>query len=146
MIVLGTHRYRCEDTKMNLRGTGCQDVNMTDLNDGCVHWHHFTSTAVNLVSRYLSTAPNSVTFKFTYVIYINHVPFKQCWTFSLHISCHLFPLGPKFLWSSAFHISSTNFYNGTRTEYFTITLRIHCLYVLVYFNTFCLLLFVAQRS
>ena len=63
---------------MNLRGTGCQDVNMTDLNDGCVHWHHFTSTAVNLVSRYLSTAPNSVTFKFTYVIYINHVPFKQC--------------------------------------------------------------------
>jgi len=42
---------------MNLRETVCQDVNMTDLNDGCVKWHHFTSTAVNLMSRYLSSAP-----------------------------------------------------------------------------------------
>jgi len=54
MIVLGTNRYRWKDTKINLREIGCQVVNMTGLNDGCVHWHHFTSTAVNLMSRYLS--------------------------------------------------------------------------------------------
>jgi len=58
---------------MNLRETVCQDVNMTDLNDGCVNWYHSTSTAVNLMSGNLSTAPNSVIFIFTYVIYINQV-------------------------------------------------------------------------
>ena len=82
--LLGTHRHRCKDTKINLREISCQDVNMIDLNYGCVRWYHFTCTAVNLMRRYLSTAPNSVTFMFTYVIHI-----KQCSTLSWHISYHL---------------------------------------------------------
>lgn len=63
--LLGTYRHRCEDTKMNLREISCQDVNMIDLNDGCVHWYHITSTAVNLMSGYLSTIPNSIIFMLT---------------------------------------------------------------------------------
>jgi hypothetical protein len=46
--LLGGRRHRWEDTEMDI---SCEDVNMIDLNDGCVQWHHFMSTVVSLMSR-----------------------------------------------------------------------------------------------